>query len=249
MKRIKKIIIVLLITLLLTGCAKLDIDMNIKRDGSMTYKIDYSVSKDVLNGQDLFDENEIKNLKEKKYDINKTDKDGFISYSLTKNISDINEVSSNNEIIYILSDITTDKEDEIFYVQNGLLKDKYKAVIKLRLLDKKNNNGIENTNIDSIQTPVGSNSTETSNETVKEVVADNSFDISFKVNLPRSAISNNATKTEKNNKVLIWSYNSDSSPDETIEFEFELYNKNMMYILASMFVFLMILVIILNRRK
>lgn len=75
------------------------------------------------------------------------------------------------------------------------------------------------------------------------------LDLSFNVNLPYSAKSNNATNTSDNNKKLSW--NLSSTEISTIEFTFELYNMTNVYIGIGLLVILIaaIVVLIVSKKK
>ena len=78
------------------------------------------------------------------------------------------------------------------------------------------------------------------------------MDLSFNVTLPNSAISNNATSTEDNNKKLTWKLSSTNA--QTIEFAFELNNNGgsndmILYIGIGVIALLVIVVIILMLTK
>ena len=73
------------------------------------------------------------------------------------------------------------------------------------------------------------------------------LDLSFTVKLPCEAISNNATKTENEGKTLIWTLSSEN--DNSIDFEFELYNYLYIGIMGGAVLLLIVLIIIIISKK
>lgn len=75
------------------------------------------------------------------------------------------------------------------------------------------------------------------NDIVKEDIEINQSDVSdgvmtFVVNLPRKSISNNASRISDDEKTLTWIFNENSS-NNTIEFTFDIQNKNHFYIIME----------------
>ena len=75
------------------------------------------------------------------------------------------------------------------------------------------------------------------------------LDMKFNVTLPYKAISSNATSTENDGKTLVWNL---VNTQDDIEFTFELYNMNNIYLtvgLAVILIILIIVIIIMSKRK
>ena len=75
------------------------------------------------------------------------------------------------------------------------------------------------------------------------------MDLSLNVTLPYSALSNNATSTKDDNKTLSW--NLQTSGEEAINFEFELYNLTNIYLTigAGLIIILIIIIIVISKAK
>ena len=75
------------------------------------------------------------------------------------------------------------------------------------------------------------------------------MDLSLNVTLPYSALSNNATSTKNDNKTLSW--NLQTSGEEAINFEFELYNLTNIYLTigAGLIIVLIIIIIVISKAK
>lgn len=75
------------------------------------------------------------------------------------------------------------------------------------------------------------------------------MDLSLNVTLPYSALSNNATSTKNDNKTLSW--NLQTSGEEAINFEFELYNLTNIYLTigAGLIIILTIIIIVISKAK
>ncbi len=70
-----------------------------------------------------------------------------------------------------------------------------------------------------------------------------SMDLSFNVNLPYAAISNNATTVSEDGKTLTWSLTTDEA--SSMEFEFELYNMTNIYLIVIIAIIIIAVVVVL----
>lgn len=264
----------------LTGCVKFNTTMDIKKDKSMEYTIIYAIDKSLLGDQELFDEDEKKELEEKGFKTEKYNKNNMEGFKLTKNIANIDEYSSTEKSKYSISGLlNSSKESEekyIFSVKKGLLKNVYTAKLSFDANDSELNSSSGNNELDNGENSFRDadedeitsgeditdedviTSEEDTNIMSEEDTTDNSdndmdleglnnlasnMDLSFNVNLPYPALSNNANKTNNDNKSLSWTLSSDSQ--ENIEFVFELYNMTNIYIGAGVAGLLVIIIIVL----
>ena len=250
MKKKMKLIVVLFMVFLLTGCVRFNATMDIKMDKSMDYTIIYAVDKSLLEGEDssLLTSDQMKELEKQGFKIQEYTKDNFEGYKISKTIKNIDEVSTEDEGKYDLSGITDEGAEKryIFQVKKGLLKNRYIAKFEFNSdeatgddsdsdydwddedydWDDEDDNTVSYRELDGDElTVVGED-----DNTIQKKEADEepdyssllNMDLSFNVNLPMPAISNNATKSEDNNKKLSWSLTTSS--EDPISFEFELYN-------------------------
>ena len=74
-----------------------------------------------------------------------------------------------------------------------------------------------------------------------------SMDMKFNVTLPYKAISSNATTIENDGKTLKWDLLNQNL--KNLEFEFELYNMNNIYLTAGVIVVIILLIIIILKKS
>ncbi len=225
MKKIKKLLLVLLVAVLSTGCVKFNAHMDIKKDKSMDFSIIYAFDKTVF-GENGLKEEDMKEAEKQGFTVSKYSEGNMEGFTLTKKIKNIDEFSTESDAEYNLSGMMEENAENkyLFKVVKGKDKNTYYAKFKFDANDSGlNTNGMEDDeelpDIDENNvTTEGNNSLE--NMDLNGMMS--SLDLSFSVNLPYSAISSNATTKEEDNKKLTWKLNTDSK--EYIEFAFELNN-------------------------
>ena len=257
MKKLRNVVVLLVVTLLLTGCVKYNVNMEIKKDKSMNFEMIYAVDESLLQGKDLFEEKEEKEIKDKGFKVEKYTKDKMKGYTLTKSIKNIDAVSSPDAKEYSLSAITEKGEQKIFKVKKGLFKNKYTANLKFNSSDSSISNGnasddddddyefreTEDDNDLLIDTKEDEDDTDSDSLDDYDYSSMANMDMSVNVKLPYKALSNNATEVNNDGKDLKW--NLASSGSQSIDFEFELYNMTTIYICIAIGVVLLIGVIVL----
>ena len=251
MKKNKKILILIVITLLLTGCVKYNVEMNVKKDKSMDfsviYAIDSSLTKDIPA---LLSDSDKQKLEKRGFKVSDYEKDGMKGFSLVKSIKNIDDVSSKKSAEYSISNIVDEKQNSIFTVKKRLFKNKYIAKFKFDSNDSSLNDSSSTDDSDDLLTD---DSDDLLTDGSDDLLTDDSddylsmfknMDMSFTVKLPYSAKSNNATKTANDNKDLTWNLSSELS--DGIHFEFELYNMMVIYIACGVgFLIVLVLIIII----
>ena len=223
MKKIKYLFMFLLI-LIETGCVKFNTNMDINMDKSMDYSIILAFDKSVIKTDDeILTKEQINMMKQNGFNVSNYSVDNMDGYVLTKKIQNIDEVSSDNDSIYDLSGMFNGKNEDkyMFKMEKGLFRNTYKSVIKINPKDS----GIDFDN-------------ENYNTEIKP-------DLRFNVKLPYGSISNNATKI--NNKELVW--NLSTKDISNIEFEFYMYNLEIILIIFGVISVIIALIIILISKK
>lgn len=254
MKKIRSLIILLVMTLLLTGCVKYNVNMEIRKDKSMDFKIIYAIDKSLLQGKEAFDEKEVKQLKEKGFEVEPYSKDNMEGFTITKKIKNIDEVSSADAKEYSLSGIVKEGDSKLFKVKKGLFKNKYTANLKFSSSDSSLSNGNSDDDDDDYtfnetleDTDDSDDSWLTDDDTTSSDDYDYSsmynMDMSVNVKLPYKALSNNASSVENDGKDLKW--NLTTSGTESIDFEFELYNMTTIYLFIGLGALLLVGIIVL----
>ena len=266
MKRVLRLFAVFFVALMVSGCVKIDMSMNINKDKSMNLEITEAVSSKLLESSDdsAFNEKNIEDLKKEGYTVKKYNKDNMVGYTVSKNFSNIDEFSSTKDVVGDLSVNDKSKNKKyLFKVTKGFLKNKYKAVFT-----STDTNSVKE-NMDSTSTETSAqgnvdNTTDATSETNNNFTINvnesdlktvdyssslNSMEMNFKVKLPYKAISSNATEVTDNDKTLSW--NLLKLNNKNIEFEFELYNMTNVYILigGGVFVLIVLIVVIIKIKK
>ena len=262
MKKLRNVVVLLVVTLLLTGCVKYNVNMEIRKDKSMNFEMIYAMNSSLLQGKDVFDEKELKENKDKGFKVEKYDKDNMKGFTISKEIKNIDYISSSDAKEYSLSAITKKGDQKVFKVKKGLFKNKYTANLKFDSSDSKMSNGNSNSQfreeiddddddllIDSkdddldldLDTDDSDLDLDTDNYDYSSMMS--GMDMSINVKLPYKALSNNATEVTNDGKDLKW--NLTTSGAQSIDFEFELYNMTTIYICIALGVVLLVGVIVL----
>lgn len=249
-KNIKLTALLTLLVISLTGCVKFNSTMEIKKDKSMDYKIIYAFDKSLFGDQEILTSDDKKELENKGFTVSNYVDGNMNGFKVSKNIKNIDDVSSTNDATYDLSGLldSNKSESKVFKVKKGFLKNTYTASFKFDSSDSDLNNSTSNdTTIDNDFTIDDNNTTADSDFDFSNI--NTNMDLSFNVKLPYKAISSNATTKKNDDKELSW--NLSSTGEDKIEFSFALYNMTNIYICGGVIVLLIIIVIvsILNKSK
>lgn len=242
-KNIKFTILLILLVISLTGCVKFNSTMEIKKDKSMDYKIIYAFDKSLFGDQEILTSDDKKELENKGFTVSNYVDGNMKGFKVSKNIKNIDDVSSTNDATYDLSGLldSNKSESKVFKVKKGFLKNTYTASFKFDSADSDLNNSTSNdTTIDNDFTTDDNNTTTDSDFNFSNI--NTNMDLSFNVKLPYKAISSNATTKKNDDKELSW--NLSSTGEDKIEFSFALYNMTNIYICGGVIVLLIIIVIV-----
>lgn len=246
MKKIKYLLLVSVLTLL-TGCVKFNATMDIKKDKSMDFSIIYAFDTSLFGSQDLLEDSDKKELESQGFIVEDYNQNNMKGFTLKKNISNIDDVSSTSDTNYDMSGLLNNSTDNnyFFKVKKGILKNTYIAKFKFDAKESDLNTD-ESTDTSS---GVTDDSDSINMDDLDLSSMTSNLDLSFNVKLPYSSISSNATTKNNDGKELTW--NLSSNQEEMIEFEFELYNMTNIYIGAGITLVLLIIIIIsiLNKKK
>ena len=249
-----KYVMVFMGLLLMTGCVKYDATMDIKKDKSMGFIITYALDSSIFGDESILKDEDITKLKEEGFTIKDYSDNNMKGYTLSKSISNIDNVSTSNSNEYDLTGMLgSDNNNYIFKVDKGIFKNKYTAIMKFDSKEEESNLPSDDQDLIDVtnEEEVAEDTTEEDSDIALFDDSTNtdfsslydSISLTFNVKLPYSAISNNATKTEEYNRVLTW--NLKYNDTESIEFVFELYNFTNVYIGLGILLVLLILIIIL----
>ena len=241
MKKIRNLFMLLIVALLLTGCVKYNVNMDIKKDKSMDFKIVYALDKSYLGDKATFSDDDLKKMKDQGFEVSKYSEGNMEGFILTKKIKNIDDVSSTDGTEFDLTGILNNGTSKMFKIKKGLFKNKYIAKFDFDTSEASlsNNNSVLTNEADDSDDDIILDSEKTDDldsDDNKEVpninITDNlngndyskmmkNMDLSFTVTLPYKALSNNATTVKNDGKELVWNLASINNK-KSIEFEFEL---------------------------
>lgn len=263
-----KYIILLSLTILLTGCVKSNTSMTINKDKSMSLTSEVLISDKLLDKESkLIIKDEKDKLQKKNMTVEEIkNSNGYSGFSVTKKYGNIDKNSKEEYKEIIISNFFDDKFDDsvLFQVKKGLFKNVYTANYKFEVDNDdfvENNNSNETIIDDTTNTPTVENGTTnvidntnnvdgTNNNTEKDI-SDNAdliklaseVKFKFSVNLPYKVLESNATKKSDDGKKLEWDLNSNDAVK--INYSFELYNMNNIYMAIGISIGTIILLIVL----
>ena len=258
MRKLRSVVVLLVVTLLLTGCVKYNVNMEIRKDKSMNFEMIYAMNSSLLQGKDVFDEKELKEIKDKGFKVEKYDKDNMKGFTISREIKNIDYISSSDAKEYSLSAITKKGDQKVFKVKKGLFKNKYTANLKFDSSDSKMSNGNSNSQFreedddddllidskdDDLDLDTDDSDLDLDTDDYDYSGMMSGMDMSINVKLPYKALSNNATEVTNDGKDLKW--NLTTSGAQSIDFEFELYNMTTIYICIALGVILLVGVVVL----
>ena len=236
MKSIKIVLLCFICITLLTGCLKENFEMEIRSDKSMRVSLLSAVSDEVINmvgedndeSLDMTNNEEIEKYKKLGFEVEEYKQDGFTGFKVTRNIKNIDEISSTELVTDNISNIFEDNAQKQYYflVKRGFFKNKYKAVFK-----------IENDDYESMMDNYEDVDLDIDMDEFKK-----SLETKFVLYLPNKAISNNASFVSENNKVLTWDLLNNNT--NNIEFEFELINRGSTYSVIAVVSLVLLIILI-----
>ena len=246
MNLLKKVLILLVATLFISGCTmQTNYEMEIKNDKSMDFSVIVAFDDELIdsmlsssNTTDTGEQNssatreytdeerwafidsvmsDSSQLEDVGYNIERYDKDGFKGIRATKNIADIDDVTGENPN-FDLADYET-VGNAVMFAKNG---DNYKANLILAAPEQ-----------------TQEYTTFYSSGIISE----------FVVTLPSKPVSHNATSVSDDGKTLTWNLTGTGS--QSIEFEFAFNNNLWLYIVLGIIVIVVIVmvVVLLLKRK
>lgn len=231
----KKVVLgLVLVTLLLSGCVKYEVGMEVKKDKSMDLSLVYAIASDLTENSDTYSSDEAKiNLEKRGFVVNEYNEDDLTGIKAVKSIDNIDKVSSEKQVIVSLVDMLDENnEEEMFFkVEKGLSKNKYSASFIFDLTEDEESTDEESVSYDGYS---------------------NYFKFSYKITLPYKSISNNATNVSEDGKTLTWTAQYGKIND--INFEFSMPNKNFNMLLfggigAILVIILAVTFLLINKNK
>ena len=175
MKKTIGLIIVLILTLIiLTGCAEINYQVEVNRDGSGEISYIYGISKEVLQQLNVSADDFVSEMKEQaqesKYQVEAYEDENIAGFKANKHIENLNEEFSLEEAFG--EEYVKDTEDNGIKVEKGLFVTKYSQVAELDLT------------------------------TLSE--DEQGITMAYQVKLPAKVANSNATEVLDNGKTLKW---------------------------------------------
>lgn len=238
-----KFLVLLMAVVLLTGCVKMDVTMEIKNDKSMNFSMIYAVSKELDEYNTSSDEEQIKEYENKGFYVEKYDKDGKSGYKITKQYKNIDDISTEGALEKVdMTEALSNDNQYMFTIKKGFLKNTYSASYNFNTSGYESN-GFESEYYDTCEYrltgfscgPDVVQDQEANRAAYEEYVKyqqkqmsefTEGMDLKFNLKLPNKVKSSNATSVTNGGKNLVW----DLSKTSDVVFEFEVYNMTNVYI-------------------
>ena len=235
-KKLKLLFLGLCVLIIPTGCMKIEGNIQINKDKSMTYSIIEAIDTSQVdpNDQSLnFNEltqDEINEFKKAGISVEEYEEDKYKGYKYIVNYDSIDDISSVADIDGCTIDIENKNVSTLycFKKEKGFFQDKYIAKFAI--------NGMTD-NINKEINAADDTEDESNKTAMDPSMLYNMFDIKFKINTPFPVLASNATS--KNGDTLTWDF-KDKNTQKIDNIEFTFFTPNMLNII----IFIVALVII-----
>lgn len=271
MKKVRILGVVIIFSLLTTGCMKSEVSINIKQDKSMEFSVIQAINNELLKEEEA--SSTLEELKEKENDGFKVEtyiKDDMTGYKITMSCDNIDQISTTeNNTTKLIPDKADDK---MFKVNKGFFKNTYSIKIKApeqtelqdqispnpstglsKMTNNKNMGKSKGMNADNMFDNTQNLEVDEDFNVDKDLdysVMLNGMDFTFNISIPYKALKNNATSVTDNGTKLSWDLLK--MKDKVIECEFFLYNANNISIAAGivdLFLIGLIILLLLRAKK
>ena len=242
MKKSFKVLCLMLVAFMMSGCMKFNMNMDINSDKSMNLELIVAFANEMMgsSNETNMDNSEIQKLKDNGFNVEEYSDDTMTGYKISTKINNIDDVSTEKDTMFNLNDIFNgEKLSDIFTVKKGFFKNTYTVKI-----GEEESTDMTNELEDDLNSTYSNDSLLATDDADLSMLL-NSMDINFTINLPYKAISSNATNTENDGKTLVWQPTSASNSSSNIEFSFELYNMTNIYLMVGIVILIIVIIIIL----
>ncbi len=253
MKRSFKVLCLMLVIFMTSGCMKLNVDMSINKDKSMnlSYVVAFANSLIGQSGTDMaLDESDLKQAEESGFKVENYSDGSMTGYKFTKDFLNIDSISDEKETVFDLEKLLNGENAKVFTVKKGFFKNKYTVkMLNDTATEIEDEMDLGSLYGDSSNIYSGSSNTFGDSDMDLSMFTSN-MDLTFTVNLPNKPINSNATTTENDGKKLEWNLMNQNL--QNIEFEFELYNMSNIYLTAGIIgvlIIIIIVIIIMSKKK
>lgn len=272
MKKSCKVLCLMLIVFMMSGCVKANIDMSINKDKSMKLSVTSAVDQSLLQqygSEGLMDEETKNEAENNGFKVDEYSDGSMKGYTLSKEFKNIDDISSDKKVNFDLEKLMNEENAQIFTVKQGFFKNTYTVTMENNASSElesqmdfgDSTNSLDYTNdldYNDAQGTIDENYTQDSTTDGQDNSMDfssnidlssisSNMDMKFNVTLPYKAIKSNATSTENDGKKLVWDLMNQNL--QNIEFQFELYNMNNVYLTAGIVGAIIIIIVIISKKR
>ncbi len=224
----KKIILLMFVLLMLSGCVKSTTTMKINPNKSINFETDLLTSDELENASVLDRINQEKVISNG-YNISTIKDNGYSGIKVTKRYRNIDKVSKEKADTVIISNLLKGNMDDstLFSVSKSFFQNTYEANFSYKLRSEIFANGGDDVDLSSD----------------KMITLESESYYKFILEVPYGTIQNNANEVSEDGKTLTW--NLHKSQDTNIKFTFTLYNLVNIYIVAGISIALFVLILII----
>ena len=248
MKKSCKVLCLMLIVFMMSGCVKANIDMSINKDKSMKLSVTSAVDQSLLQqygSEGLMDEETKNEAENNGFKVDEYSDGSMKGYTLSKEFKNIDDISSDKKVNIDLEKLMNEENAQIFTVKQGFFKNTYTVT-----MENNTSSELESQMDFGDSTTYGQDNSMDFSSNIDLSSISSNMDMKFNVTLPYKAIKSNATSTENDGKKLVWDLMNQNL--QNIEFQFELYNMNNVYLTAGIvgaIIIIIVIVIISKKRK
>lgn len=248
MKKSCKVLCLMLIVFMMSGCVKANIDMSINKDKSMKLSVTSAVDQSLLQqygSEGLMDEETKNEAENNGFKVDEYSDGSMKGYTLSKKFKNIDDISSDKKVNFDLEKLMNEENAQIFTVKQGFFKNTYTVT-----MENNTSSELESQMDFGDSTTYGQDNSMDFSSNIDLSSISSNMDMKFNVTLPYKAIKSNATSTENDGKKLVWDLMNQNL--QNIEFQFELYNMNNVYLTAGIvgaIIIIIVIVIISKKRK
>ena len=274
MKKYIKLIAIIMICVVCSGCVKFDGSATINSFKKMSFHIDYGLLKE-LNEYNALSDDEINVMKDYGCNISKYNNKDYKGYSIDYVIKNIDNVSDKDEVEFSLTSLKKEKPSKVFKVDKSFFTNKYVATfifdstditpqyinddnvdtIKYlcddgKAIEVKKNDPMTRSDCHRVSNIELNNAISSeplsSEELEKKYNAKN--DLKFTINLNSSALKNNADKVSNNGKKLVWKLNSNGITKINFEFR-EINYFNCLSVIIILLIPIVLIIVLIKYKK
>ena len=133
MKKSCKVLCLMLIVFMMSGCVKANIDMSINKDKSMKLSVTSAVDQSLLQqygSEGLMDEETKNEAENNGFKVDEYSDGSMKGYTLSKEFKNIDDISSDKKVNFDLEKLMNEENAQIFTVKQGFFKNTYTVTME-----------------------------------------------------------------------------------------------------------------------